>query len=186
MHLDDYVQRVQDQLTGAAALGDDRTREIAHTLSTTLDSAVRLVILDAVSDAAAEVTHALLTANSGGASPTVTATLDAGDIQVQLVAPQVEDADVLATSTGSRADDGEASARISLRLSESLKADVERAASAADVSVNTWLVRAATAALRPSGSGWMGSLLGDLPRGGHASPGGPGRPSNRITGWVIG
>ena len=52
-----------------------------------------------------------------------------------------------------RADDGDASARISLRLSESLKTDIDVAATRDGISVNTWLVRVATAALNGPGPG---------------------------------
>ena len=68
-------------------------------------------------------------------------------------------------------DDGDASARISLRLSEALKADIEAAAARDGVSVNTWLVRAAGAALapRPTG-GFAGRSATPVP----SRPGPPG------------
>jgi hypothetical protein len=74
--------------------------------------------------------------------------------------------------------DDAAMVRINLRLPEHLKTRVENSASQAGLSVNAWLVRAATAALdghsgpgdqgaRPSGDEWR------APRGGQ-----------RFTGWV--
>ena len=45
MQLDGYVRDVAQQLTAAAALGDDRVREIATALATAAGPAVRLAIL---------------------------------------------------------------------------------------------------------------------------------------------
>jgi hypothetical protein len=169
MHLDPYVQQVHDQLRAAAALGDERTTQIAGALAGSADSAVRLAILAAVSDAVAEITAALLDVQGG---PAVTAALDGDEIRV-----------VVSSTTANAGqpppDDGEATARISLRLSDNLKADVEQAAGRDGVSVNTWLVRAAGAALnRPNGSpgGWPGGWPGSAHGGG----------SHRFTGWVTG
>lgn len=169
MHLDEYLPQVQDQLHAAATLGDERTQQIAASLSTAIDSSVRLAILAAVSAAAAEIS-ALLAAGGG---PAVTASLDGEEIRFDVAGTSSEPAAEPA------ADDGEATARISLRLSEGLKADLEQAASREGVSVNTWLVRAATSALsRPTGpfGGWPGPWSG----GQH------GRGTRRVTGWVTG
>jgi uncharacterized protein (DUF1778 family) len=48
---------------------------------------------------------------------------------------------------GPPAEDGDSNARISLRLPESLKSQIEQAAGRDGVSVNTWLVRAASSAV---------------------------------------
>jgi len=81
-----------------------------------------------------------------------------------------------------RADDGEVSARISLRLSESLKAEVEQAAAREGVSVNSWLIRVAGAAL--GGQPWPNA--GPWPGSGTWPGGQSGRGSSRITGWITG
>lgn len=60
-------------------------------------------------------------------------------------------------------------ARISLRLPDALKGQVEAAARGDGVSVNTWLLRAANAALAPA------------PTFRHAAG-----SSGRITGWING
>lgn len=62
--------------------------------------------------------------------------------------------------------------RISLRLPDSLKTQVDEAAAAEGVSVNTWLIRAAQAALSPQ-SGI------DI-----TTPGGRVRIGRTMTGWV--
>lgn len=155
MQLDEHLRKVHDSLAASAALGDERTQQIAQTLITAADPAVRLAIVSALSGAADEITAALL--DSPGA-PAVTVQLDGDDdVRFTVGATAVEPV------SPPRSDDGDASARISLRLSESLKADVEDAAARAGVSVNTWLVRAATAGLARPGN--------------HAS---------RISGWING
>jgi hypothetical protein len=170
MELDVFLREVSEQLTAAAALGDDRTREVAAALVSTTRSAVRVAILDALAAATTEVTDALHAA-SGGAQPAPAVGLQLIGDQVRFTVsspPVVEEPELAA----GRAEDGDATARISLRLTDALKADVERAAGQAGMSVNSWLVRAATAALRPGpgpGGGWFSAS------GGH-----------RFTGWVTG
>jgi hypothetical protein len=171
MRLSDYTHHVRDQLVASAALGDERTQQIAGVLAGSIDASVRLAILDAVSAATVEVTTALADSAGNQASPAVTVHIDGDELRVVVAHPPVE------TNDPPRPDDGEANARISLRLSETLKADIEQAAARSDLSVNTWLVRAAANALR-GGSGWT---PGNDWSGGH-----PGRGSSRITGWVTG
>ena len=178
MHLDEYVQQVHDQLRASAALGDDRTQQIASSLAGTVDSSVRLALLAAVSAAANEITASLFETQDG---PAVTVAIDGDEIRLDLPAAPRQ------TASSPPPDEGDATARISLRLSERLKADVEQAAGNDGASVNTWLVRAAGAALnQPSGSpggqspgGWPGGWPGWQ---GQAQ----GRGAHRFTGWVTG
>jgi uncharacterized protein (DUF1778 family) len=176
MQLDNSIAQVHEQLRAAAALGDDRTREIADALATAATPAVRLAVLHALTEAADEITAALL--DYPGA-PGVSVHLDANDITVEVHAAAVA-ADV---PNEARRDEGDPSARISLRLSEALKADIDAAAERDGVSVNTWLVRAASTALDPNPfSGWL--------NGGFGPGGGRGRPrrdnQHRVTGWING
>ena len=77
------------------------------------------------------------------------------------------------------ADDGDASARISLRLSEALKAEIDAAAARDGVSVNTWLVRAAAGA-PPA------AAPGRRPRRRLRRERRAGSRTHRITGWING
>jgi hypothetical protein len=158
MELTDYVQQVRDQLVAAAALGDARTQEIAGSLASATASAVQLALLSAVADAAEEITAALL--DYPGA-PTVSTRWEGGSLHV----------DVTGTDepVDPRSDDGDATARISLRLTDSLKSEVDAAAAREGVSVNTWLARAASAAVRSS------STRRPAPTNTH-----------RVTGWING
>jgi hypothetical protein len=177
MQFEKHVAQVQDQLGAAAALGDDRAREIAAALATAAAPAVRLAVLNALTEAADEITSALL---DYPGSPTVTVRLD-GDqlaVDVHMAQPAAEADDV-------RHDDGDTSARISLRLSESLKSDIDAAAEQDGVSVNTWLVRAAAAALRPNP--FAGFAAGFDPRlGGRARGRGRRGDQHHVSGWING
>lgn len=166
MQLDDFIHRVNDQLGASAALGDERTQQIAATLATTVEPAVRLAIMSALADAADEITAALLDVPG---SPAVSFRLDGDQVRVDVTRGEPQPA-------ARPADEGDTSARISLRLSEALKADVEAAAGRDGLSVNSWLVRAATNAL--GDSGFRGR--------GRPGPGGRAHNSQRITGWING
>src|SRR5689334_7437040 len=59
MDLDRYVAALRAQLAAAAETGGDDARALAERLSTSLDAAARLVLLEALSDAAGEITREL-------------------------------------------------------------------------------------------------------------------------------
>jgi hypothetical protein len=162
MQLSPFVEQLRAQLSAAAALGDDATRRTADALAAAAEPATRLAVLAAVTAAADEITAALLDTPD---APIVGVRLDGDELRIDVrVADHRQEAPP--------ADDTDASARISLRLSEALKTDVEAAARAESVSVNTWLVRAAARALAPSRAaraGWEGRASG-----------------HRITGWING
>jgi hypothetical protein len=179
MQLQHHLAQVSEQLAAAAALGDDRTKEIAAALGTACGPAVRLALLHAVTEAADEITAALL---DYPGSPAVGVHVEGDEINL----------DVRATHTAEepdtpRRDDGEPNARISLRLTETLKAEIDAAAEREGISVNTWLVRAASSALQPNPFAGFAGAFG--PNLGHFGPGGRGRPrsdSQRMTGWING
>jgi hypothetical protein len=170
MQLQPYVGQVQAHLTAAAALGDDRTRQTADALAAAAEPAMRLAVLAAVSAAADEITSALLdTADA----PTVAVRLDGDDLRIEV---RTTEAAAPEAPPAAGVDDSDASARISLRLAESLKAEIENAARVEAVSVNTWLVRAAARALQPTRPH----------RGGWEARGFDARGNNphHITGWI--
>ncbi|WP_375485512.1 toxin-antitoxin system HicB family antitoxin [uncultured Jatrophihabitans sp.] len=196
MQLSPIVSQVHDQLTAAAALGDERTQHVAASLAAAAGPAVRLAVLEALSAAADEITAALL---DHPGSPAVSVRVNgSGGAGGEDVLVSVRDT-ASVPSAEPRTDDGDSSARISLRLSESLKTDVEQAAAKEGVSVNTWLVRAAGAALEPNPFAALGAFgrglgraagRGGWPGGGDRGPGGPpegpGGSHSRISGWIDG
>lgn len=143
MDLSEYVEALRRHLTTTAAAGTEQVRDTARLLADTLEPAVRLTVIDAMSAMAAEVTAAL----DGGL---VDVRVRGRDPEVVVVPAQHEDVapepDAAAEATD--ADDDGAVARISLRLPSALKDRAEAAAAASGVSLNAWLVRAVSAALR--------------------------------------
>ncbi|GAB3960345.1 hypothetical protein GCM10027614_81970 [Micromonospora vulcania] len=121
---------------------------MAERLFTQLEAATRLTLLEALSDAAEEITRDLAPGSVHlrlrGREPdfVVVPTNPPTEEPAVEPAPPVLPASVL-TPEG---DDGGTS-RINLRLPDHLKASVEEAAGRAGLSVNAWLVRAVAGAI---------------------------------------
>jgi hypothetical protein len=126
MNLTIVLEGLQDDLQGLAELGDERSEQIARRLGDALGSNLRLKLLDLLSQAALELSSKL----------------PSGHIEVRLVGQEPELVFVDAPGSESAGAGEELSARISLRLPESLKGAVEKAADREGVSTNAWLVRA--------------------------------------------
>jgi hypothetical protein len=176
MDLRPYVDNVRRELAIAAEAGGEDARTLAERLSAPLASTIKMTLLDALSAAADEITRDL-------APGSVEVRLRAGDASFAVTLPVVEPSTPAGTDYPTphtpdpdepTADDDSAMTRINFRLPEHLKARLEEAAAAEGRSVNAWLLRATSAALRgPSGTT-------PLP----PPPGGSGRTSQRYTGWV--
>src|SRR5919108_1091378 len=137
MDLTPYVENLRRELAVAAETGGDDARALAERLTAPLESAIRLTLLDALSAAADEVTREL-------APGSVELRLRTGAPEF-VVTPAPDDEPAPLTPPP-EADEGSMT-RINLRLPEQLKAAVEEAAGRERLSVNSWLVRAASAAL---------------------------------------
>jgi hypothetical protein len=144
MDLSDYVDALRGSLTTAAAAAGDQARETARLLADTMEPAVRLAVIDALSAMAAEVTAAL-------DGDVVDIRVRGRDPEVVVIPAQHAEA---AEPPSDGADEGEDTeddgsvARISLRLTDALKTRAERAAAAEGLSLNAWLVRAVALGLR--------------------------------------
>jgi hypothetical protein len=143
MDLTQYVENLRRELAVAADAGGEDARALAERLTAPLESAVRLMLLDALSAAADEITREL-------APSSVDLRLRGGEPEfVVMRTPAdetVEPASDARLPVAPEADEG-ATARINLRLPEQLKAGIEQAAGRERLSVNSWLVRAAAVAL---------------------------------------
>lgn len=141
MELGEYVSDLQRQLVDAAENGSDDTRAVAERLAAGLDAATRLVLLDALSAAVAEITRDL-------APGSVDLRLRGREVEFVVSQPHAEaDGDDLPAASVDL--DDASTSRTTLRLPDALKARVDDAAAADGMSVNTWLVRAVAAALQP-------------------------------------
>src|SRR6478672_4282876 len=141
MDLTPYVENLRHELAVAADAGGDDARALAGRLTAPLESAVRLMLLDALSAAADEITREL-------APGSVELRLRAGEPEFAVTPAPADAPDEPApdASPPLEGDEG-ATARINLRLPEQLKAGVEQAASRERLSVNAWLVRVAAGAV---------------------------------------
>jgi hypothetical protein len=138
MDLSTYAEALRRELTSITRFaGEDITRA-AEMLSETLDSSVRLALLDVLSAAADEITASL-----DGA--TIEVRLSGSEPEFVVNVPH-EAADAYADTAAEAADEA-GTARVTLRLSETLKSRVEAAAATASLSVNAWLVRAVSRGL---------------------------------------
>jgi hypothetical protein len=166
MDLAPYVESLHRQLIVAAEAGGEEARVLAERLTAPLDAAARLMLLDALSAAAGEITSEL-------APGSVDVRLRGGEPELVVVPPPAEEpANAAAPNSPVVADDDGAQARISLRLPDSLKSRVDDAAASAGLSVNAWLVRAVAAAVVEPGS--------TAPSGGPTRSGG-----EKFSGWVV-
>ncbi|QBI56241.1 histidine kinase [Streptomonospora litoralis] len=151
MDLTPYVDNLRRQLAAAAEAGGEDTRLIAERLATALEPAARLALMDALSDAADEITRDFAPGSvevrlRGGqtdfivTSPSTSESFDDTDDDGSAAAPS-RLGDITAET-----DDGGTS-RITLRMPDHLKPRVEEAARREGLSVNAWLVRAVAGAL---------------------------------------
>jgi HicB family len=172
MNLQQYVDTVQQQLLVAAEAGGNEATALAARLAAPLDAVVRLTVQEALAAAAEEITLELapgsVEVRLRGREPEFVVTPAPAPGPAESAGPPAP-ADLPPASPGG--DEG-GTARINLRLPEQLKAKVEAAASRDGLSVNTFLVRAAAAAVDPSAPATR-------PAARRAPTG-----SQRFTGWV--
>lgn len=140
MQIDGLIQVLREDLVRVAALGDENTSRAADLLSVAIEASLGRRMQDALAEAALELNDQLESAH-------VELRVAGRDLQLVLV----REDDMVPEQA-----DEAFSARITLRLPESLKQRVESAAAREGASVNTWLVQALQRAVesrRPSSSG---------------------------------
>jgi hypothetical protein len=167
MNLAMYVESLRQQLVAAAEMGGPESRDVVDRLSAGLEAATRLVLLEAISAAADEITRELapgaVEVRLRGSDPDFVVTLPS-DAASELAGEGTT------TPVGVLPEGGEdgGTSRLNLRLPETLKGRIEGAARREGLSLNAWLVRTAAAAVE--------SPPPQMPR----TPSG----SQRYTGWV--
>ncbi|MER7500632.1 toxin-antitoxin system HicB family antitoxin [Nonomuraea pusilla] len=174
MDLAPYVAHLRRELAIAAGAGGEEAQALAERLASTLESAARLALLEALSAAADEITQDLtpgsVEVRLRGRDPDFVVTPPPSapppEIDSEIGRPERPPA-----PPPPEADDGGTS-RISLRVPEQLKPRIEEAAARDGLSVNAWLVRAISAALD---TGEPGGRSGRRPAR---------QTGNRYSGWV--
>ena len=181
MDLTSYVDRLRRELAVAAEAGGEDARALAERLTGPLDAATRLVLMEALSAAADEITRDLapgsVEVRLRGRDPDFVVTPPLADDSFDDEATPAERGGLQNAPAPADAEDGGTS-RITLRLPERIKPRIDEAAGKAGLSVNAWLVLVITAALSAGVPG----------QGANSGSGRGGRPGSglgrRYTGWV--
>jgi len=181
MHMDitPYVDSLKRDLMAAAEAAGPDARAAAERLTYALDPAARLALMEAISQAAAEITAEL---PSGG----VDVRLDGRDLAFLVHAPSAAATPPTPPAPPTFAEDDEEGglARIKLLIPESVKTKAEEMAAKSGQSLNTWLVNVVRAATR-EGAINVDIDLSSIPFfGNDPFGGGKQRGSRRMTGWV--
>lgn len=176
MELTSYIDRVHQEVAAATALAGPEAAGTAERLLLALDPAIRLVLLEALSDAAAEISAAMPTGNvdtrlRGREVTFVVEGMQSGAPDSEPVRP----GDTSFEEIGDQV-------RLTLRLSESLKARAEELSNELGQSLNAWLVDAVRGASSTRGS----TTAWPAPPQPPQPPRAPGSRSSskRQTGWA--
>jgi HicB family len=144
MELEPHVEALRAELASLASLGDESLAAAGERLSQALGSILGLRLLAVLSEAALEISSQLpsghVEVRLAGQEPSLVY-IEAEDAPA---APSVEDG---------------LTARITLRLPDSLKGSLEAAAAREGVSVNTWIVKALARGLSSVTVSRVGSRL---------------------------
>jgi hypothetical protein len=143
MQLDVHLEQLKADLASLAALGGEELGAAAERLTAALGSTLGLRLLDVLSDAALEIS----------------AQLPNGHVQVRLVGQEPSLVYVEAEGAAPAGGEDAMTARITLRLPDSLKASLEAAAAREGISVNTWIVKALARGLSTAATSRIGNRL---------------------------
>jgi hypothetical protein len=181
MELSPYLEALRRDLAAAAAPAGPEVASAAELLGGSLEASARLCLLEALSDAAAEITtkltHNAVEVRLRGREAQFVVTESE---PAPAVAPETAAADQPSTAGPSTEGD---LARITLRIPEGLKEAVERAAAAEGISVNAWLVRAIAHVVAGPQPG-PGFPPPGFPPPFPPGPPGRGRLGRRVTGYA--
>ncbi len=194
MDITPYVDHLRRDLIAAAEGSGEELRSAAERLSFALDPAARLALMEAISQACSEITAEM---PDGGVDVRLDGrdlafVVDAAPVAPMAPAPPVPPTPPTPPTPPEDLDD-DSTARITLRLPESVKARAEEAAADAGQSLNTWLVHVVRNATRQGAINVdidlssLPQFIGDHFPFGAGGPGGSGRGRNstkRMNGWV--
>lgn len=179
MDITPYIESLRRDLVAAAEAGGEEVRASAERLALALDPASRLAIMEAISQAAAEITAEM-------PSGSVDVRLSGRELDFVVDTPEVTapTPPTPPTTPAAPGPEGEEDGvvRITLRLPESVKARAEELAASSGHSLNTWLVNTVRNATH------MGAInvdidLSSLPFGAEGFPG-RSRGRRKMSGWV--
>ncbi|MFD1505690.1 toxin-antitoxin system HicB family antitoxin [Georgenia yuyongxinii] len=176
MDVTPYVEALRRDLLTAAEAGGEEARAAADRLLLSLDPAVRLALMDALTQAAAEITSKMpagaVEVRLRGREP---------EFVVEVPPPTPSHPGPEAAMDAEDEDGDDAVARITLRIPESLKTRVEELAAKSGRSLNSWIVGALRTASRERVIDVDLSGLADL---GQMWRGNNPPRGRRMSGWV--
>ena len=133
MNVAAFVEALQRDLEAVAGMGDDAVAQAARRLVAALEPSLRLRLMDVLGEAALELTNQL----------------PDGHVEVRLAGGDPELVYVEERGGPVPTADDSLSARVTLRLPETLKAVIDAAAQEAGVSANTWLLQQISRSANP-------------------------------------
>ena len=133
MQIDSHINALREELQRVASLGDEKTAYAAELLAVALESSLARRLQDILAEAALELNSQLAD----------------GHVELRIAGHDLEFVLVREDENAPDAADEAFSARITLRLPESLKQRIESSAAREGASVNTWLVQALQRAVEP-------------------------------------
>lgn len=182
MDITPYVDSLRRDLVAAADTGSEEVRAAAERLALALDPATRLALMEAISQAAAEITSEM---RAGSVDVRLNGRELDFVVEADLAPPAPPSPPTPPPPPGSDdVDDDGAVARITLRIPESVKARAEELAARSGHSLNTWLVTVVRAATTHDQAVNVDIDLSSIPFLGDPF-GRPGsRGNRRMTGWI--
>jgi hypothetical protein len=186
MDITPYVDSLRADLAAAAEAGGPEARAAAERLALALDPAVRLALMDALSQAAAEITSELpagsVDVRLKGREPQFV--VDVPTVPMA-TAPTPPAAPAPPSPEDLEVEEDDSVARITLRIPESVKYKAEELAAKSGHSLNSWIVNVVRSATRERAINIDVDLssIPFLDQGGPASRSGRGK-GKRMTGWV--
>jgi hypothetical protein len=185
MDITPYVDSLRHDLAAAAEAGGAEAKAAAERLALALDPAVRLALMDALSQAAAEITAELpagsIDLRLKGREPQFVVDVPTQPIAAVPAAPAPPAPPAPPGPEEAEEEDGSV-ARITLRLPESVKYKAEELAAKSGHSLNSWIVNVVRSATRERAIN-VDIDLSSIP---FLDTPGPGRArgGKRMTGWV--
>jgi hypothetical protein len=185
MDITPYVESLRQDLAAAAEAGGPEARAAAERLALALDPAVRLALMDALSQAAAEITSELregsVEVRLRGREPELVVDVPSGPA---LPAPPDPPAPPSLPGSANEEDEEDGTiARITLRIPEAVKFRAEELAAKSGHSLNGWIVHVLRTATKERGAINVDIDLSSIPFFDDGRPRGRQGP-RRMTGWV--
>ena len=182
MHMDitPYVDSLRRDLVAAAEAGGPEVKQAAERLALSLEASTRLALMEAISQAASEITTEM---RSGGVDVRLNGRELDFVVETAPANPPTPPPPPAPPAPEAVEEEG-GLARVTLRIPESVKARAEELAARSGHSLNTWLVNVVRAATRENAVN-VDIDLSSIPFFGDVDPfGGKGRGSRRMTGWL--